>query len=191
MKINNIISNINFGKTPVMKCCIKSKDTKEHHLATIYQLDAKNNKDLSEVFYSKQAICLYPSMLKDNRRYYPSSEYYIMKDDRTDEVISCTKTSRHYRRDNVEFPRLTTLIEELNTNPKYINSAEPMFAFLAQKAFNRFDESLTTASYPENPTILKRAKFTQTKNGDWVLPEKRFNNLIDTAQKRSNIEFLT
>ena len=87
MKINNIISNINFGKTPVMKCCIKSKDTKEPHLATIYQLDAKNNKDLSEVFYSKQAICLYPSMLKDNRRYYPSFSLNGLKNDCTDILI--------------------------------------------------------------------------------------------------------
>ena len=190
MRINNINSNINFGKTPLMKCIVKREDTKEKSEATLYQLDPKDSRDLNEVFYSKKAACMYPSMEKDRARRYPISEYYFIKDDKRGEVIASAQTSRHYRRDNVEFPRLTTLIEEMNTNNKYVNSAEPMLAFLANKAFDRFDESLTTGFYTEDTTFLKRAKFSQTKNGAWVLPEKRFNNLIDNAQKRSNIEFI-
>lgn len=191
MKINNINSEITFGKTAVMKCCIKQKNTKEKAQSTMYQLDTKNNTDLTEVFYSKNARCMYFSMIKDRYRFYPSSEYYFIKDDKTGEIISCVQTSRHYRRENEKQPNLTTLIEELNTNPKYINTTEPIIAYLAQKAFTRMDDSITIGCYFDYPKDLKRIKFSQVKNGDWVLPEKRFNDFIDTAQKRSNIEFLT
>lgn len=190
MNIQNINSAQSFGKKPVMICTVKKADTQEKAESTLYKLDPKSGSDLSEVKYSKKAKYMYGSMKKDKTRIHPYSEYYFLKDNKTGEVISYAQTSHHYRRDNVSFPGLTTLIEEMDGNDKYINSQEPMFAFLAQNALNRFDSSITDGLYREDTTMLKRARFSQTKNGDWVLPEKRYTNLIDTAKKRSQIEFL-
>ncbi len=190
MKINSIKTKQTFCKTPVMKCKIKKTQSNEESESTLYKMDCLNKSDLDEVKYSKIARYIYYPMLNDSENDFHYREYYILKDDNTNEVISCAQTSRHYRADNVEYPGYTTLIEEMKNNLKYVNPEEPVFAYLANHAINQYDSSLSIGFYPHNTKSLKHNNFSETKNGDWIIPEQRFLNLIDNASKRNQIEFI-
>ena len=182
--------SISFGKTPVMTCTIKSADKKEQNSATLYQMDTKEYSDLKEILYSKNARCLIRDFEEDAGRYTPYSEYYLLKNDKTQEVIACAQTSRHYRTGDAKSTGFSTLIEEMSQNSKYVNGAEPILAFIAHKAEGRFDNCVTTAFDRDVIPTLKNSKFTQLRTGDWYLPEKRYPILIDQAEKRANISFL-
>lgn len=190
MNIKQINFSQTFGKTPVMRCEMKKTGTKDKAQSTLYKLNPQLNSDLEEVMYSKRARCMYTDMRKDSQTKNPYREYYILKDDKTDEVISCAETSHHYRAENVPHPGLSTLIDEMESNGKYVSSQEPLLAYLAYSAMNRFDDSVCVGFYNEDYSRFKRARFSETKNGDWILPDKRYINLIDNAAKRYNIEFL-
>ncbi len=184
------VSNISFGKTAILTCQVKNRETNQKASATLYQMDPHNMSDYREVRYSKTARCMCRDMEDDQSLYNPVREYYVLKDDKTGEVISCAETSHHYRRDEIYSPGLSTTVDELADNTKYVNSTEPMLAFVAQKAFDRYDKSVVIGTYVDDESPLKRARFSKTKNGDWVLPEKRFNDFVDTANKRSSIEYV-
>lgn len=184
------VQNISFGKTPILTCQFKQKDTNKKVDATLYKMDPHNPSDIKDVEYSKKARCMIFDMKKDQGRFYPAREYYIIQENKTGEVISCAQTSHHYRLNNAYCPGTSTTIEELADNEKYVNSTEPMLAFLAQNAFERYDKSVVVGTYTDDESQFKRARFSKSKNGDWILPEKRFTNLVDTAVKRNNIEFI-
>ena len=84
---------------------------------------------------------------------------------------------------------LSTLIEEMNVNPNYVNGAEPLLAYIVKAAGERFDSTVYAAFNQDKIPSLKRAKFTQTKLGEFFIPEKRYSTLIEQAEKRSNIEY--
>ena len=134
MNITSIKTNQTFCKTPVMKCKISKFKTDEKSESTLYKMDCANESDLNEVKYSKNARWMYYPMRKDSLKATPYREYYILKDDKTNEVISSAQSSRHYRADNVEYPGYSTLIEDMQNNMKYINSEEPVLAYFANNA---------------------------------------------------------
>lgn len=185
------IQSISFGKTPVMTCTVKSKDVKEKQSATLYKMDTQNNDDCKEIMYSKNTRCLLDGLAKDMGNYYPTYEYYLLKNDKTEEVISCAQTSRHFRTGNSKYQGCSTLINEMSENKKYVNGAEPLFAYLAKNASERYDECISTAfDQDEIQSSLKRSKFTQLKTGDWVIPKKRYQTLIEQAEKREDVNFI-
>lgn len=190
MKITKINSQQSFGKTALLYCQIKQESNKEKVSATLYKMDPNNKKDIDDVKYSKQTRCIYSDFLNEAGQRYPHREFYLLQNDKTGEVISCAQTSHHYRPANAKNEGFSTLIEEMNENRKYINGAEPMLAYIAKHAEERYDSTVYTAFRLEEVPSLKRAKFTETKLGEFYLPQKRYNVLIDQAEKRSQIEFL-
>lgn len=185
------IQSISFGKTPVMTCTVKNKEEKGKQSATLYKMDTQNYNDYKEIMYSKNARCLHRGFEEDRDSFYPIHEYYLLKNDKTDEVISCAQTSRHYRTGEAKYSGFSTLINEMGENKKYANGAEPIVSYLVKNAGERQDESVSTAfDQDEIQTSLKRSKFTQLKTGEWVLPQKRYQALIEQAEKREDVNFI-
>ena len=119
--------------------------------------------------------------------------------DKTKEVISCAQTSHHYRPIQIsngfesitfENPGSNTLIEEMNVNQNYVNAAEPLLAYIVKSAGERFDSTVYTSFNQDFVPALKRAKFSQTKLGEFYIPEKRYATLINQAEEHSQIEYL-
>ena len=190
MKIAKINSNQNFGKTALLSCQIKQEENKEKVNATLYKMDPHNPKDINDVKYSKQTRCIYRDFVAALEQRQQNREFYLLQNDKTGEVISCAQTSHHYRPANAQNEGFSTLIEEMNENKKYINASEPLLAYIAKHAAERYDSTVYTAFTTDEIPSLKRAKFTQTKLGEFFIPEKRYYVLIDQAEKHSQIEFL-
>lgn len=187
------IQSISFGKTPVMRCVVKSADKKEKNSATLYEMDINNPSDCKEITYSKNARCLQQGLYTDLMSGYPAYKYYLLKDDKTQEVIACAQTSRHYREAGTRKTTYTgkyTLIDEMEANKKYINGAEPVLAYIAYNADSQFDNFVSAAFDKDEVTPLRQEKFTQLRTGDWAIPKKRFSVLIDRAKEKEDINFL-
>lgn len=195
-KLNNCYS---FGKKALLTCEIKQGPTKNKVQATLYKMDPHNLSDIDDVRYSKQTMCIQSDFSKAIEQRIPNKDFYILRNDKTKEVISCAQTSHHYRTDQIsrgfntitfENPGLSTLIEEMNVNPNYVNGAEPLLAYIVKAAGERFDSTVYTAFDQDVVPSLKRAKFSQTKLGEFFIPEKRYSILMDQAEKHSQIEYL-
>ena len=77
MKISPIC-NINFGKTPILKCKIKEINNEENNSATLYLMDYKNPEDKREVELSKNTNPIknqFLSYTRDNTGY----NFYVLK----------------------------------------------------------------------------------------------------------------
>ena len=195
-KLNNCYS---FGKKALLTCEIKQEPNKNKVQATLYKMDPHNLSDIDDVRYSKQTMCIQSDFSKAIEQRIPNKDFYILRNDKTKEVISCAQTSHHYRPDQIsrgfntitfENPGLSTLIEEMNVNSNYVNGAEPLLAYIVKAAGERFDSTVYTAFDQDVVPSLKRAKFTQTKLGEFFIPEKRYSILMDQAERRSQIEYL-
>ena len=180
-RTNNLQS---FGKTALMQCKVRTLQDKERISATLYKMNPKDSNDVKEVKYSKTAYVLMPDMAKDAKKEYPSREYYLLTNDKTGEVISCSQTSNHFREGEEKVSGSYLMIEEFNANDKYINPIMPMIAFLADKAYKHFDSNIVMGTSDIDDKTLKREKFSRAKNGDWYIPQKRFIDVTDKAVKK-------
>ena len=190
MKISNISNNVNFGKTALLTCTLKENDSKEKISATLYQMDPKNVEDMNDIKYSKLTKTLSDYIVAEHGKVQPAREFYLLQNDKTKEAISYAQTSHHFRPFNAKNEGLSTLIEEMRENTKYTNASEPLLAYIAKRAEERYDHTVYTAFGLDEIPSLKRAKFTETKLGEFFIPEKRYKVLIEQAEKRSQIEFL-
>lgn len=198
MNISRLNNCYSFGKKALLTCEIKQEPNKNKVQATLYKMDPHNLSDIEDVRYSKQTRCIHFDFQRASEQRIPNKDFYILRNDKTKEVISCAQTSHHYRPDQIsrglntitfENPGLSTLIEEMNVNPNYVNGAEPLLAYIVKAAGERFDSTVYAAFNQDKIPSLKRAKFTQTKLGEFFIPEKRYSTLIEQAEKRSNIEY--
>lgn len=189
MKISLNSSNVNFGKTPLLKCSVKEKETQNRANATLYELDYKSASDIDEVRYSKNARSIYQDIIRANKDSKSPFHFYFLKNDKTGEVMACAETYHCYRKSGDKTEGTSTVIEELSENSKYINASEPVVSYFAKQALERYDSTVTTAFRTEEFS-LKNSKFEKTKADNWVLPEKRFGVLIDQAEKRYQTEFI-
>ncbi len=199
MNISRLNNCYSFGKKALLTCEIKQEPNKNKVQATLYKMDPHNLSDIEDVRYSKQTRCIHFDFQRASEQRIPNKDFYILRNDKTKEVISCAQTSHHYRPDQItrgfntitfENPGLSTLIEEMNVNPNYVNGAEPLLAYIVKVAGERFDSTVYSAFDQEVVPSLKRAKFTQTKLGEFFIPEKRYSILMDQAEKHSQIEYL-
>ena len=199
MNISRLNNCYSFGKKALLTCEIKQEPNKNKVQATLYKMDPHNLSDIEDVRYSKQTRCIHFDFQRASEQRVPNKDFYILRNDKTKEVISCAQTSHHYRPDQItrgfntitfENPGLSTLIEEMNVNPNYVNGAEPLLAYIVKVAGERFDSTVYSAFDQEVVPSLKRAKFTQTKLGEFFIPEKRYSILMDQAEKHSQIEYL-
>ncbi len=190
MKILCVNYSYSFGRTPLMTCTVKQKEKNEKVSATLYKMDPKNPKDIDDVRYSKKGRYMYGDMLQESKQKQSAREFFMLQNDKTQEVISCAQISHRYR-PSQKNQGFYSLIEEMNISNNYINGAEPIIAYLAYNAQNRLESSLYSAFHPEEiPIDMKRIKFSEGNKGEWYLPQRRFNTLIDRAQAHSQIEFM-
>lgn len=186
-KLNNCYS---FGKKALLTCEIKQEPNKNKVQATLYKMDPHNLSDIDDVRYSKNTRCIHHDFFKAVEERHPNREFYLLQNDKTKEVICCAQTSHHYRPSSAQNPGLCTLIDEIGVNYNYVNGTEPMLAYIVKRAGERFDSTVYTAFTQEELPSLKRAKFSKTNLGEFYIPEKRYNTLIDQAEGRSQIEYL-
>ena len=185
-KFSNYIS---FSKEPVSACVLINKDKGTKSDATLYKADVKSDSDKFDIKRSKTASCLYSDFMRERRRNEPCSDFFILQDDKTNEVICAAETSRHYRPLEGKKEGFATIIDEIRENNKYENAAEPMLEYIVREAYKRGDTNVFTAFQSEDLPSLKRERFTETNNGEWYMPRARFFDFIDIAEKRSHIDY--
>lgn len=176
-----------FGKIPVMLCEMKKIHSKEKVNATLYLMDIKNKNDLKEIEYGKTSGCLRRDLKTDFYSIHPYRNYYLLKEDSTGEIIACAETSMHYRRTDDKKAGISVMVDEFGENYNYLNPAEPMFAFLANRAIKQYSQNIIIGTSDCDEATLKKTMFTKTKNGEWYMPERRFSQLLDKAEKRYNM----
>lgn len=189
MRIQNI-QNQNFGKQAVMTCKVVDSNTKRKTPATLWKYTSINYKDQREI-RENDAI---PDGVKETfMRYYdfgaPNAYFYVLKNGDNGETISYAQTSNHYRESDSEINGLYTKIDEYNTNPNYLNAMEPIIAQIVNEAEDRGSSSVAVSVGEDDVPMLKNIKFNKTKYGEYYIPEKRFESIIDKAQQRSQIKF--
>lgn len=194
MKITNTNTNLNFGKTPVATCVVKEVSSQKEIPATIFQMDPLNESDYKEIKYSKftRDIKYGVNMERDNAPYNRGREFYLVKADKNGEVIACAQTLHRFRTGNVPHQGLSTMLEEASENNKFDNGALPLVAYIAQRAIDRYDNSIISVTgTDEEPTIQKKLKFKETDTkGVFALSKRRFANFITRAKNEANLEFI-
>ena len=188
MNISANSMNVAFGKTPIMSCKVKRQEGNKPVDATLYRLDSGSLADYDDVCRSKTAKVLLPHYAQSTQRN-KNNDFYLLQDDQTQEVICAAETSHHFRTTKDRFEGTSTVIDEFKTNKNYANAAEPVIAHIVNKAGQQFDKSVVSALHEEEMPTLKHAKFSKTKNGDYLMPEKRFDNFADRAEKKFSIEY--
>lgn len=179
MNISNSF-NTSFGKSVVLDCQIKNRLTKEKEDATLYKYNTSDYSELREL-----RECDIPFNI-DASGY---SDIYVLQNDDNDEIISCAQTSNHFKNNSSNLFGFSTLIEEMDSNKNYINPVEPLLAGIIKEAQNKFHSSITFAIDPKDVHSLSKLKLSSDKLGDSFITEKRFDTIIDNANKHSNINF--
>ncbi len=201
MKILSVKTSPAFGKTAVLECKVKDVKTNTANDATLFKLDFLNPLDVADVNYSKNTTCIREDFLKANLYRESSKDFFVLKDDKSGEVISCASACRRYG--NYDKPKITgkyTLIDEMSENPKYINGGEPLLAYIVKDSGERYSKAVYTAynlvnsdewsDYTENQNpSLKLARFTDDKTKGSYLPENRYMSFLDIAEKRNQINW--
>ena len=195
MKVSNIYSTINFGKTAVATCNVKEKDSKKLISATIFQMDPLDEKDYKEIKFSKYTKDLQYGVETERENGTHNNrgrEFYLVKANKNGEVVACAQTLHRYRANNASFPGLSTMVEEISENYKFDNPALPLMGYITQIANERYDKSIISiVGTDESPRIQKKLKLKETENeGVFVLSKRRFDNFIKKAQEKSQLEFL-
>ncbi|MBQ8887522.1 MAG: hypothetical protein IJY61_07480 [Candidatus Gastranaerophilales bacterium] len=194
MKITKINTQLKFGKTAVATCNVKEKSTQKVLPATIYKMNPLEESDVREIRYSKNTHCLRYGIdiERENAPYNKGREFYLLKVDKTGEVVSCAQTLHRFRTDNIPHPGLSTMLEEASENAKFENGAQPLVAYIAQRASDRYDKSVISVTGTEEPaTIQKKLKFKETETeGVYALSKRRFINFINRAKQENQLEVM-
>ncbi len=190
-----------FGKYPVMKCRVKQYDTNQHINATLFRLDTDCKNDLFDVRRSKNTNCIKDAFTRAFAMGDKLNEYYVLQDNATSEVISCSQVVRKYRPYTAENPGFSTLIRTMSENKKYNFGLEPMLAYITRLALNRGDSSVyapynkyDSESWSEwSPYELPSLQDLRVKDAgkDGIcIPAKGFYHFIDKAVRNRRINFL-
>ena len=188
MKINSV--NINFTKKLVAKCEIKDKQRAKHP-ASIYEYNPRSIDDMKEIQNGLNAEFIKYNFFKQGyyRRNMPESKFYAMKDDVTGDIIASAQTSNHLALQG-KYEGLYTSIDELQASDNYINPANPMVAFIADKAQQTYSKNILTSFRADEAPDLGECKFKKTKSGIWIIRSRGFKECISRAEKRNNLEII-
>ena len=187
MQINNIKVSQSFGKTPVMKCSVKSAETGKKEYATLYQMDPRNGGDYNEVKSSKNTRDIFFDFEQDYFNRSSLKQYYLLKNDKTQEVIGCAETTKRMT-GGVSGGRYLQ-IEEISENQKYKNGIEPIFAYLVHFAKDVGQDAVVSISGENVIPNMHKAKQVQIKTGEIITPYANFDEILNHAEKRYNIEY--
>ena len=189
MTINSINTSVSFGKLPVMKCTIKDAQTKKIMPATLYQLEVGKASDVYDVEHSKNTMDIYNSFIKDSRFGSNYRQYYMLQNDKTQEVIGCAQTSSHFSMKKDISGGHQLLVEELSENKKYLNGKEPILTYLLNVARKSMKDSVVTAFDTNVVPNMKQVRPKQISTGEFVIPASRFDNALIHGEKRYNISY--
>jgi hypothetical protein len=112
-----------------------------------------------------------------------------LKDDNSDNIISCAQTSDHLRGQNAKQSGYSTLVEEMDSNRNYVNPIEPLIAGIAREAQDKFHSSIFFAMEPSDIYALRKIKLTPADHGEHYISASRFNSIINKATEHSQIDF--
>lgn len=188
MNINAINSSCSFGKKPIFNCTVKRKGTNEKQSATLYLFDKNNYNDRQEIENSNLPVGLRINFTTPYKS--TASKFYCLQTDDTKEFVSVAQITRHLNRNEGKYEGINTIIDEYGENENFVDAVTPVMAQVAQTAQDKGDRFIMTAFRAEEAPSLKRAGFSESKYGNWIMPEKRYVSLIDRAEKRTGIGYL-
>lgn len=187
MQINTIKSIQSFGKTPVMKCTVKSSETGNKENATLYQMDTNNRKDYYEVRSSKNTGDILSDFERDSLNRSNLRQYYLLKNDKTQEVIGCAETTKRMSGGISDGKYIQ--IEEISENKKYKNGIEPIFTYLVHFAKEIGQDAVVSIAGENIIPNMRKAKQVQVKTGEIITPQSSFDEILNHAERRYNIEY--
>lgn len=188
MKVNFSKNNTSFQKNALFNCIVKRKGTNEKANATLYLYKKQNPNDMEEIANSNLPIQIKSNFL--NLYYANNSRFYALKTDNSGEFVSFAQVSKHFIQDEGKYRGTISTIEEFNTNKEFIDPELPLLSQITKDAINSEDNFIITSFRTDEAPYFKSASFSKTKYDNWALPEKRYTNLIDRAEKRNQIEYL-
>ena len=181
------INNINFGKKPVLDCVLKDKQDKKCY-ATLYKMDRRNPKDRDEICDYKELENMQDTFLGLSNNA-DGMNFYVLKDNETDDVIAAAQTSRHFAPCYSKYCGNYTSINEITKSGKYYNSVAPLLGQIAKDAYTSYDQNILTGINVRDTDYLKKFKFNKTEGDSWVLPRRRFGEVIDLTTNRNQTHF--
>ena len=188
MKVNFSKNNTSFQKNALFNCKVKRKGTNEKANATLYLYKKQNPNDMEEIANSNLPIQIKSNFL--NLYCANNSRFYALKTDNSGEFVSFAQVSKHFIQDEGKYKGTISTIEEFNTNKEFIDPELPLLSQITKDAINSEDNFIITSFRTDEAPYFKSASFSKTKYDNWTLPEKRYTNLIDRAEKRNQIEYL-
>ena len=179
-----------FGKQALMTCTIEEKESKTEKPATLYKLNPNDKSDREDIFFSRHANCIARDFKKAQFKSCHPKDFYIILNDKTNEVISCAQTSHRYKPSGFPNAGQYTLIEEASENKKYKNGLEPLFAFITKQSTKQCDENIFTAFDETTIPRLENSKFLKADTGEYYIPKANFNPVLQQTEEKYNIEYL-
>ena len=189
MRVQTFNNNLNFGKIPILKCKVENNNGALES-ATLYKMEPNNPEDVKEIKFSKNARCIYYDFMRDAGKHISDRSYYLLKNDKSKEVIACAQTAKHFRPSNAEYSGNTIFIEEMAENPKYVKGGEPLLAHIALCSLDEQNTTISTSNYASAIDSLSESEFIQTKTGDWVLPQESYRTFVKQAMFDKSISYL-
>ena len=190
MKINNINSNLNFGKQALMTCFVRNMDTNEKCPTTLYKMNQLNSDDYHAVMYSKNTTAIKRAFELDFIKRRETSDFYVLENDKTQEIMGCAEKQNHYKPDDDVDSGMRTVINELSGNFNYLNPQEPIFIYLVKNAQDSFRNAITMATGDDILYNLRGSKFTRNRGNDLVLRGRAFDSYLQQAEPRYNVEYI-
>ena len=190
MRIQSVTNSTSFGKIPVLQCRVEEASSGNINKATLYKMEPNKPEDAREIKYSKNARCIYYDFMVDAGKHISDRDYYLLQNNKTKEVIACAQASRHFRPDNAEFNGMTTFIEEMSENPKYVKGGLPIFAHIALNSLESNDASVSTSTYTSAIDSLAGSSFIQIDTGDWILPKDDYRSFIKQVMYDSSLDYV-
>lgn len=188
MKINSAYNKQIFGKKPILKCTLKRRDDQQKQNATLYLYDKKNPGDIDEV----ANLNFSPNFKRNFMSFFSSSysKFYALKTDDTDEIAASCQVSKHFSPAFNSYNGVNTIIEEMDIDSNFVNSGFPLLAKIVSDSYDNDENFILTSCKTDELPDLNKFGFSQSGYDNWVMPQRRYIELIDKAEKRSLIEYL-
>lgn len=191
MQISKVNGQFNFGKRLIANCQIVDKNSKEKQSASIYELNTRDVRDREFIENNDWFPSTVVGFFRDYDKYRNYRTYNAVVNNQTGEMVGISAATNHYKCNSVNIPGATVCIDSISLkNGDGDNVEEILVAKSVNDAFRKHYKSVTASTSALDRAKLKKASFSETKNGDWVMPERRMEASIKRAQKQCAIEFL-
>ena len=188
MKISSL-NSINFGKRPLLNCSIKTKSNEKFD-GTLYLYDNKDGDDRMEVRESDFLEGFRLDFLRCSGDV-SGFNFYVLKNDETNEIISCAKTSRRIKRYPLIEDGTYTKIEDIKENSDYIDPFYPVLGQIIKDGIEHYDRMIELPVCECVRKDMKKYKFSKKEDDAyWRLPERRFQEALTKVELRNQIDYI-